>query len=297
MMMRSYFLIVLGVIFYSALVEAGDSLPANSLQLKEDAGDADLARDIERLPKTQWIRLNGTNVTGAGFVHLKKLRDLSCVELERAQITETAIGCLKGLAKLERLRVDDCTDSDLIQIVRIENLRFLDLGYTRVGNEGLIHLGALPQLERLSLNNNFNVSDVGLSHLSNLMTLQELSLNHTKLTDKGVSDLAKLKNLERLDLGNTALTDKGMKILEQLTSLKELNISHTQVTDAGLEFLKDLENLGSLSLYRLKVTDAGLVHLEGLKKLYSLGLTGSDVTDQGIAQLRSKLQRRVMIWR
>ncbi|QEC52932.1 putative membrane protein [Anseongella ginsenosidimutans] len=95
-----------------------------------------------------------------------------------------------------------------------EQLVWLDLGNTEIGNEGLKNLASLENLTRL--------------HLA-----------HTNVGDQGLSFLAASKNLGFLNLYDTQVTDQGLQHLKNLTALQEVHLYQTGVSAAGLQQLRD----------------------------------------------------------
>src|SRR5262245_9486673 len=70
----------------------------------------------------------------------------------------------------------------MIELASFKHLHTLDIGNTRVTDEGLKHLAGLMQLQRLSLYASRNVSDAGLKEL---MSNQPSTLGHYKVNKIG----------------------------------------------------------------------------------------------------------------
>jgi uncharacterized membrane protein/mono/diheme cytochrome c family protein len=86
--------------------------------------------------------------------------------------------------------------------------------------------------------NGTQIGDAGLKAVGTLKNLTRLSLDQTRITDAGLANLSGLKNLQYLNLYGTAITDAGLKQLAALKSLKTLYLWQTKVTPAGVEALK-----------------------------------------------------------
>ncbi|MCH8923516.1 MAG: hypothetical protein IIA67_10270 [Planctomycetes bacterium] len=107
-----------------------------------------------------------------------------------------------------------------------------------VSNDDLKHLEGLPGLSVLVLYGT-RIGDEGMVHLAKLKNLESLVLMQTsRVTDKGLDHLGDLKRLEKLDLFGTQVSDAGIEKLARLSQLKSLNVSQTQVTKQGYEKLK-----------------------------------------------------------
>ena len=214
------------------------------------------------------VALGNTNITDAGLVHLKGLTKLERLRLEGTKVTDAGLVHLKGMTKLWNLHLEG----------------------TQVTDYGLTHLKGLTSLTELWLGNT-KVTDVGLVHLQGMTNLASLQLEDTNITDAGLKHLKGLTSLKELWLGDTNVTDFGLPHLKGLTKLESLGLGGPQVTDAGLEHLKGLTNLEVLNLTRTKITDAGLVHLKGLTGLLFLYLNRTKVTDAGVEKLQQALPK------
>ena len=113
-------------------------------------------------------------------------------------------------------------DADLARLVPVaEQVAWLDLGGTRVGDSGLAVVTGMPHLMRLHLNGT-EVTDAGRRHLTGLDRLEYLNLYGTRRTDDGVDHLETLRGLRTLYLWQTGLTEDGMNRLR--ASLPETDI-------------------------------------------------------------------------
>ncbi|MCB1226743.1 MAG: hypothetical protein KDK99_13090 [Verrucomicrobiales bacterium] len=92
-------------------------------------------------------------------------------------------------------------------------LVWLDLARSQVTDAGLASLAAMPNVERLHLENT-KVTDAGVAKLSSLKRLGYLNLYGTKVTDKGIAPLAACAELKKLFVWQTGVTKAGAKALE-----------------------------------------------------------------------------------
>lgn len=266
--------------------------PDNRLELDERQGDEDLLAEIKRLPETVWVNVSRSKVSAAGLVHLKLLKSVARVELDRDQVTPEGVRQLQAIKDLEYLGVRRSDDEAAEYLAELTNLKGLALSYTEgLTDAGVAPLAAMKKLERLSLNTARRVGDAGLGSLANLMELRELDLHGTAVTDAGLVHLEALRHLERLTLNNQ-ITDEGLRHIARLTSLKELQLGGSLVTDAGLVHLSGLTELWSLGIQHLDVSDAGLQHLKPLKKLMQLGLKGTRVSAAAVEKFRRELPHK-----
>ena len=127
----------------------------------------------------------------------------------------------------------------LFHIVIFDGLGYLNLNNNTIRNSDLACLGALRELETLSLWD-AAITDSGLAHLRALDRLASLSLQGTAVTDAGMAELAKHRDIVNLDLTGMRVTDAALIRLRPLTKLRWLNLEGTAVTDAGLDALLTL---------------------------------------------------------
>ena len=127
--------------------------------------------------------------------------------------------------------------------------------------EGEITKAELAKVTRLNLGFT-KITDEGLKDVAKLQQLEWLILINTKITDAGLKDVAKLRKLEELRLDGTKITDEGLKDVAKLENLKGLSLNSTQVTDVGLKDVAKLQNLIAFGLFRTKITKAGVAELK-----------------------------------
>jgi hypothetical protein len=153
----------------------------------------------------------------------------------KVELDETAPG--KPIVKID-LHGTKITDGDLAFLNRsgLQELRYLDLRLTQIG-------------------------DAGAVHLKNLTGLQTLNLFRTQVGDRGLRQLRKLTKLQTLLIGGTKITDDGLVNLKSMKQVKKLSLFQTKVTDAAIPHLKILPQLESLLISGTKITDAGTKEL------------------------------------
>jgi CheY-like chemotaxis protein len=177
----------------------------------------------------------------------------------------------------------------ILEWPRLQTGQKLDLLSTRISDRELGNLlASLNDLRFLSLAET-RVGDAGLEHLRSLTHLQELHLDHSDITDAGLKLLTGLPRLEILDLKGTQITDAGLAEVGRMAQLKGLYLTRTIITDAGLEHLRGLERLETLILWDTGIGDAGLEHLKSLKHLKEVILWNTRVTREGAEALKAAL--------
>lgn len=86
---------------------------------------------------------------------------------------------------------------------------------------------------------NTEIGDEGLKNLAGLENLTRLQLAHTSVSDQGMSFLAACKQLGFLNLFDTGVSDQGLLHLEKLPALKEVHLYKTAVSPAGVQQLTE----------------------------------------------------------
>ncbi|MHC4400927.1 MAG: leucine-rich repeat domain-containing protein [Planctomycetota bacterium] len=224
-----------------------------------------------------------------------------------AKDDESAVAALKRLgAKLE------VNDGGLVIKVRQLNT-----------DEGMAHLGGLPNLEELHVEGVIHEFWSGtvkaavkehkaLTQLERLPKLRELLVDgglvigqsgtaifaggpESFLWKQDLAHLKDLRQLESLHIQNVFVTDAGLRDLKGLAKLTTLSLGFENagsiichpipVTDAGLVHLRGLTELKTLELDHSRITGAGLSHLKGLAKLERLSLRKSRLTDAGVGHV------------
>lgn len=194
------------------------------------------------------------------------------------------------LWNLKGLYLYDNPIHDIFPLLRIQQLTFLDLSYTRIHH--LQHLGNLHRLKKLSL---MGLELTDMSHLKMLNHLEELLLAYTRIED--LSCISALKNLFLLSLNESNVQEiDALRSLQKLThlylrnirtqdfspltdlqALVELDLSENKSID--LSCIQHLPNLLRLGLNRMEIEqypDSFFFHTS-IKELYTTGTTIAEV--------------------
>ncbi len=141
--------------------------------------DDDLVH-LRGLDTLESLNLSGTDITGAGLVHLADLTNLKKLSIGGGYQKPSKVGD-DGLAHLSNL-------SQLEQLV---------LSDTQITDEGLAHLSGLTNLKSLYLFQT-RITDAGLAHLEGLQSLEILRAARTGITEEGAAAFqAKMPNLTK----------------------------------------------------------------------------------------------------
>lgn len=137
-----------------------------------------------------------TRITDAGLKSLSQLSGLETLNLYGNNITDAGLACLRQMKRLRELDLSllAITDSGLDHLKPLQELRRLELVYSTgfagplLTDTGLLPLGILTNLKSLNLTG-ARITDEGLDRLTGLKKLTRLKLNGTPVTATGVKRL------------------------------------------------------------------------------------------------------------
>ena len=201
------------------------------------------------------------------------------------------------------------TDAVLERLSHLEQITCLNLGGSkRLTDDGLLHLGRMPQLVELDLSEypGGRLTDRGLEVLRHLPALRRFQMCwQSGISDAGVANLAFCDRLERVDLLGSPTGDGAIDALRGKRHLRHFKTGRL-VTDAGLPLLHDfpvfktwqggeprydLMSFGDADPNFLMLdgpfSDAGLAALAGLDGVFGLGFFWhvSGLTPDGLRPL------------
>ncbi len=171
----------------------------------------------------------------AELVRLKSLEELT-IYGNLKDDDFVPIGQMTNLKSL-RFAMGGLTDEGLRHLSNMTRLRSLNLTESQATDAGMAFVGQMTGLEVLTLNE--RIGDAGIAHLIALPNLQGLSLRATKVSDAGIATLIGLPKLRRLDLVETHVTAVGVEHLRGMKSLESIDLSYTEISDGDVEKLKD----------------------------------------------------------
>jgi len=102
------------------------------------------------------------------------------------------------------------------------------LGDKPITDEELVNLVGLKRVEYIDLYGT-PITDEGLEHLAQIPSINELQLSQTKVTDKGLQQLASMPNLVGLHVHNTAVTEDGVEELRK--TLPNVRVSRSRIAE------------------------------------------------------------------
>lgn len=219
--------------------------------------------------------------TEADFRTLGSFTTIKKLSLSGKTITDDTLALLTGLTALEELSTDgiQLTDDGYKHFTAFQNLKSLAFFHPAFRSEkftgsGLVHLKALPKLERLTFAGS-TTGDVALEAIGQITQLKEFRTWHTAQTQAGNAHLVKLTNL------------KGLRIGQRLPNWgKDSPVSFDESTLATLAQIKTLE---SLELTEARLTAKIIPHLQALPKLTRLKIQFVDIPAADVEAIKAAL--------
>jgi hypothetical protein len=144
---------------------------------------------------------------------LPGLTDVRIIHLgEAREPTDAGVAHLKGLRNLRDLAVDksQLTDESLRHLSQLPRIEHLTLTGRRFSDKGLTYLRKAAHLKTLQLHSEQNgITDAGLASLKGLKELGLLDLSGSAITDTGLEQLKVLSNLKEVRVRGTQVTKAG----------------------------------------------------------------------------------------
>ena len=179
---------------------------------------------------------------------------------------------LAHMTRLKKIVIENGIPQELRYLAALSQLEEIVIVSTRVSEQDLAAIAALPELKRLTL------IDCGLSSISPLsaaVSLEYLNLNYNTL--RNITPLAGMTGMVELHLSNNVLTD--LSALRDMSQLETLDVSQNALSIIDTVF--NLPKLQSLSVS--SNTLKSLANIEKLTQLQYLYCANNQLT--GIADL------------
>ena len=189
-----------------------------------------------------------------------------------------------------KMRLDMRVTSDDIALIRhFTQLRRLDLALVPFSDSDMVNLSRLNHLEKLDLSRK-SITDDGLKHLQYLTNLRQIDVRGTEVTCDGLRHLSHLSNLTGLTLGSECRGDIVLKRVSQFSGLEELKIWTGGIPESEFVHLKKLPILKILWLSPYSITDVGIGHLGALTMLETLYIDAGDwLNDELLAKFKKAM--------
>ena len=239
---------------------------------------------LKGLPNVEKLNLSQMPVTDEGIRNLESWKNLKHVALTSTRVSDSSLGIIGQMENVEVLGVAGTiiSDAGFLNIRKHEKLHTLYVP-EHFSNQGLENIRAFKGLVNLVLDYS-SVDDQGLIHLGSLDRLERISLRQTRIEGWGLKELP--KSIRSLDLSDTKVSDEALQSIKKITALRALNLSYTHAGGQSVSYVKDIRTLEELHLSKCKgVTDKEIEYLSGLNNLTILDLSGTSVSNACIKHL------------
>jgi Leucine-rich repeat (LRR) protein len=237
-----------------------------------------------------------------GLVELHKSEHLVDLNLSGTKITNRAIHILRGSKEITKTGIG-----------ALRNLLSLNLSWTRISDEGLLHLedacskdDAHLKLKHISLKGCRLVTDIGLDHVlaATANTIEELNVafvpHVTNTSMKKIRD-RELPKLRYLNLSFTKVSDRGVLMVSErgLPNLEDLVMAGCSklTAECAADFgrTKSLRRVKSLNFFGCKyINDETVMALKNAQLPYlvsmNMGFTGITESTRTILASRKSFQ-------
>lgn len=190
--------------------------------------DAEQMQLISKTPWVVWLDLEEAKVDNSSLNVLGQMPKMVYLGMKATNFNDEGAKAL-AMAKCKKLRIISAggcsiTDNGLKYLAENKNVINLDLDLTKITNEGLKFIGRMPNLLKVKLQNNPQITGEGLRYLLN-SPLTEIQLNdNPNIDDQACEVLSKFPYLKRVVLTNTGVTLRGLQVLCTNRNLREVKI-------------------------------------------------------------------------
>ncbi|MEZ5384455.1 MAG: hypothetical protein R3F13_02950 [Prosthecobacter sp.] len=218
------------------------------------------------------VRVKCDAFTAANFRMLGQMKTITDLTISGKTITDETFALLTGLSELEKLSTDgiQLTDDGFKHFGSFKKLQSLALFHPAFRSEkftgaGLVHLKALPKLEKLTFAGS-TAGDAALEAVGQIIQLKEFRTWHTAQTQAGNVHLLNLTNLISLRIGQrlpswgsdapASFDETTMKTLAGIKTLESLELTEARLSAKVIPDLKALPKLTRLKFQNVDMPDA-----------------------------------------
>lgn len=169
---------------------------------------------------------------------LKGLTRLKHLEIFGFSIKQCKTQGLSELKSLEYFGLPHDSDDDILdEVAFLERLEFLNAAGTQITGRGFDSLGMLDNLKILDLRYT-RLTEDAIAKIKDIKSLKTLLLTGADVTDRHLEGIDALKGLQNLALSNTQITDAALKKIKTLPNLRYLTLGGVPVTHQRIQSLR-----------------------------------------------------------
>ncbi|WP_339612757.1 hypothetical protein [uncultured Rubinisphaera sp.] len=157
-------------------------------------------------------------ISNSSFVHVGKLRNLKILQADYVlENVSSGFRTLENLKQLENLSAEGCglQDCDSDFLTELTKLTELNLAFSKIGNETLMRIGTLFNLNSLYLSECPKITSAGLLHIRNLRNLETLFIDLHSIDENVIEMICNMKKLTYLHVAGGELTSDQVKTIKQ----------------------------------------------------------------------------------
>jgi hypothetical protein len=209
--------------------------------------------------------------TEADFLTLGSFTTIKDLTISGKTITDDTLTLLTGLTELERLSSDgvQLTDAGFRHFAAFQKLKSISFFHPAFRSKeftgsGLVHLKALPKLERLTFAGS-TAGDAAMESIGQITPLKEFRTWHTAQTQAGNAPLAKL-SLTSLRIGQrlpewgkeapASFDETTMSLIAQIKTLEALELTEARLSAKIIPHLQALPNLSKLKIETVDISQS-----------------------------------------
>jgi hypothetical protein len=177
-----------------------------TLDLEGDNLNDETFEHLHELPHLERLNVQEFALTPAGLAHLGKIASLESLSIFNVQgIDANSLQHLASLEKLDELVLYGLSldEAAAAQIGRIKSLKSVMFQKCGMNDEAARRLGALSELESLSLGEMPLLGDGCVEAFLPLRRLEQVFFNDSQLTDDGFLQLAAMPSLQVISIDST----------------------------------------------------------------------------------------------
>jgi len=266
------------------------------------------------LTRLKSVDIENSNITDKSLEILKALPDIDTLSLRRnLGFTDHAVALFAEFPKLHTLKIlyNGFSPTSLFGLKNLTAVRVLDLRGLQVGNDTLMFIAKLENLEEIHIRSG-SVANTGVAQLKKCKKLKILELQDTDVSAgcaehfkemeslrflrifrcpqfgaEAIAELGILTNLDTLELRDMNCNNESLQALKPLVGLKTVEFSELKGVDAAtiIDVLKAYPKLENIRMFAMPVDDAVAGFLATMVDLKSIGVPATRITDNGLDAL------------
>ena len=188
------------------------------------------AKYISEMENLTSLIIRSNNIGDEGAIHLSGMKKLTNLDVSDNMIREDGMRAIRKMTQLRSFV--DCGSCALEEVSKMDQLTYLDVSHNLSGAA----IGKFNNLTWLSMVNTC-IGDNELELISKYPKLTKLFVSNNFITSEGVKHLSEMKQLKALHIGDNGINEEGVKIISEMKQLTELNVEGLNISENDREVL------------------------------------------------------------